>query len=198
MATSDHFDGRRFFNPTGRPLQPFSAVPRMLLEPRTPWPRRIDEPARLPPVLEDAAAAITFIGHATFLIQTQAGNLLTDPNYSWRAGPLNLFGPRRVRRPAIDFDTLPPISTVLLSHNHYDHCDLRTLRMVAKRFDPIVVTPVGNARLLARLACVGSRNSTGGRARPAARCRSRSRRRITSLHGRRSIVTGPSGEGSRS
>ena len=120
----------------------------MLLEPRTPWPRRIDEPARLPPVLEDAAAAITFIGHATFLIQTQAGNLLTDPNYSWRAGPLNLFGPRRVRRPAIDFDTLPPISTVLLSHNHYDHCDLRTLRMVAKRFDPIVVTPVGNARLL--------------------------------------------------
>ena len=120
----------------------------MLLERRTPWPRRIDEPARLPPALDAAAAAITFIGHATFLIQTQAGNLLTDPNYSWRAGPLNLFGPRRVRRPAIDFDNLPPISTVLLSHNHYDHCDLRTLRMVAQRFDPIVVTPLGNARLV--------------------------------------------------
>lgn len=47
-----------------------------------------------------------------------------------------------------DFDNLPPISTVLLSHNHYDRCDLRTLRMVAKRFDPIVVKPLGNARLL--------------------------------------------------
>ena len=126
----------------------------MLLESRTPWPRRIDEPARLPPALENAGAAITFIGHATFLIQTQAGNLLTDPNYSWRAGPLNLFGPRRVRRPAIDFDNLPPISTVLLSHNHYDHCDLRTLRMVAKRFDPIVVTPLRNGALV-RSAGIG-------------------------------------------
>jgi L-ascorbate metabolism protein UlaG (beta-lactamase superfamily) len=120
----------------------------MLLERRTPWPQRVDEPARRLPALDGAAAAVTFIGHATFLIQTQAGNLLTDPMYSERAGPLNRFGPRRVRQPAIPFDDLPPISTVLLSHNHYDHCDLRTLRMVAERFDPIVVTPLGNGRLV--------------------------------------------------
>ena len=91
---------------------------------------------------------VTFIGHATFLIQTQAGNLLTDPMYSQRAGPLNLIGPRRVRQPAIRFDDLPPISTVLLSHNHYDHCDLPTLRRLAKRFDPTVVTPLGNGRVV--------------------------------------------------
>lgn len=145
---SDHFDGRRFVNPTGAAGQPFSAVPRMLLEPRTAWPRRIEEPARLPPALDDATVAITFIGHATFLIQTQSGNLLTDPMYSQRAGPLNLFGPRRVRQPAIRFDDLPPISTVLLSHNHYDHCDLPTLRMLAERSDPMVVTPLGNGRLV--------------------------------------------------
>ena len=120
----------------------------MLLERRTPWPRRVEQPARQPPALDGAAAAITFIGHATFLIQTQAGNLLTDPMYSQRAGPLNLFGPRRVRQPAVRFDDLPPISTVLLSHNHYDHCDLPTLRMIAERFDPIVVTPLGNGRLV--------------------------------------------------
>ena len=120
----------------------------MLLERRTPWPKRIDELVRQPPPLEEAAAVITFIGHATFLIQTQAGNLLTDPMYSQRAGPLNVFGPRRVRQPAVRFDDLPPISTVLLSHNHYDHCDLRTLRMLAERFDPIVVTPLGNGRLV--------------------------------------------------
>jgi L-ascorbate metabolism protein UlaG (beta-lactamase superfamily) len=48
----------------------------------------------------------------------------------------------------VPFDDLPPISTVLLSHNHYDHCDLRTLRMLAARFDPLVVTPLGNGRLV--------------------------------------------------
>jgi L-ascorbate metabolism protein UlaG (beta-lactamase superfamily) len=59
-----------------------------------------------------------------------------------------MFGPRRVREPAVRFDDLPPISTVLLSHNHYDHCDLPTLRMLARRFDPAVVTPLGNGPLV--------------------------------------------------
>src|SRR5207245_6243476 len=79
---------------------------------------------------------------------TAAGNILTDPMYSRRAGPLNLLGPQRVRQPAVPFDELPPISTVLLSHNHYDHCDRSTLRMLAARFDPLVVTPLGNAPLV--------------------------------------------------
>jgi len=145
---SDHFDGRRFVNPTGTAGQPFSAAPRMLLEPRTPWPARVDEPPRRPPGLDGALAVVTFIGHATFLIQTAAGNILTDPMYSQRAGPLNMIGPRRVRQPAVVFDDLPHISTVLLSHNHYDHCDLRTLGVLAERFDPIVVTPLANGSLV--------------------------------------------------
>jgi L-ascorbate metabolism protein UlaG (beta-lactamase superfamily) len=53
-----------------------------------------------------------------------------------------------VRPPAVRFDDLPPISTVLLSHNHYDHCDIPTLRKLAKRFDPLVVTPLENGRLV--------------------------------------------------
>jgi L-ascorbate metabolism protein UlaG (beta-lactamase superfamily) len=148
LEKSDHFDGRRFVNPSGRAGQPVSAVARMLLEPRTPWPARVDEPPRRPPGLDGAAAVVTFIGHSTFLIQSAAGNILTDPMYSQRAGPLNVLGPRRVRQPAVPFDDLPPISIVLLSHNHYDHCDLRTLRMVAERFDPLVVTPLGNGALV--------------------------------------------------
>jgi L-ascorbate metabolism protein UlaG (beta-lactamase superfamily) len=148
LEKSDHFDGRHFVNPTGMAGQPWSAVPRMLLEPRTPWPARIDEPPRRPAGLDGAAAVATFIGHATFLIQTAAGNLLTDPMYSERAGPLNVLGPRRVRQPAVRFDDLPPISIVLLSHNHYDHCDLRTLGMLARRFNPLVVTPLGNGALV--------------------------------------------------
>jgi L-ascorbate metabolism protein UlaG (beta-lactamase superfamily) len=145
---SDHFDGRRFFNPTVAAPQPFTAVPRMLLEPRTPWPSSVDTPPQRPAARGDASAVITFIGHSTFLIQTAAGNLLTDPMYSTRAGPWNLFGPRRVRQPAVRFEDLPPIATVLLSHNHYDHCDLPTLRRLARRFDPLVVTPLGNAGLV--------------------------------------------------
>jgi L-ascorbate metabolism protein UlaG (beta-lactamase superfamily) len=146
-STSDHFDGRRFFNPTGPSQQPFSAVPRMLREKRAPWPAQVDLTPRTPPARAGSAAVVTFIGHATFLIQTAVGNILTDPMYAQRAGPFNLAGPRRVRQPAVPLDALPPISTVLLSHNHYDHCDLGMLRRLAPQ-DPVVVTPLGNGRLV--------------------------------------------------
>jgi L-ascorbate metabolism protein UlaG (beta-lactamase superfamily) len=148
LAKSDHFDGKRFANPTGATVQPLSAVPRMLLERRTPWPAQVEEPPQQPPGLSGAAAVVTFIGHSTFLIQTAAGNILTDPVYSERASPLRVLGPRRVRRPAVLFDDLPQISAVLLSHNHYDHCDLRTLGRLARRFDPIVLAPLGNGALV--------------------------------------------------
>jgi len=148
VEKSDHFDGRRFVNPAGAAAPPFADVPRMLAERRVPWPTHIDQPPQMPAALNGAVAVVTFIGHSTLLIQTPAGNVLTDPMYSQRAGPLNILGPRRVRQPAVRFDDLPPISTVLLSHNHYDHCDLRTLGRLARRFDPLVVTPLGNGRLV--------------------------------------------------
>jgi L-ascorbate metabolism protein UlaG (beta-lactamase superfamily) len=120
----------------------------MLREPRTPWPTQVEVRPQIPPALAAAPAVVTFIGHATFLIQTAAGNILTDPMYSDRASPIAWVGPRRVRQPGVRFDDLPPISMVLLSHNHYDHCDLPTLRKLARRFDPVLVTPIGNGRLL--------------------------------------------------
>ena len=122
----------------------------MLLEPRARWPPAIAVAPQHPPALNGAGATCTFVGHATFLIQTAAGTILTDPVYSSRVGPFNLLGPRRVRPPAVRFDDLPPIDVVLVSHNHYDHCDLPTLRRLAARFDPIVVTPLGNAPLVRR------------------------------------------------
>jgi len=120
----------------------------MLREPRTPWPSALPVTTVQPPPLGGASAAVTFIGHSTFLIQTPAGHLITDPIYALKAGPFGWFGPRRVRRPSVAFDDLPRISTILLSHNHYDHCDLRTLRALQERFQPQVITPLGNARLL--------------------------------------------------
>jgi L-ascorbate metabolism protein UlaG (beta-lactamase superfamily) len=147
-AASDHFDGRRFFNPTGPEPKPFTAVPRLLLERRTKWPAVADAPPAEPGPRGDAAAALTFIGHSTFLIQTAEANILTDPMYSDRAGPWNRMGPRRARPPAVRLEDLPPVHVVLLSHNHYDHLDRRTLAMLADRFDPLVVTPLGNAALV--------------------------------------------------
>src|SRR6185369_6853492 len=101
---SDHFDGRRFVNPTGAAGQPFSAVARMLLERRTPWPARVDEPPQQPPRLNGAAAVVTFIGHSTFLIQTAAGNILTDPMYSERAGHVDhLYSENDIQSPLQQF-----------------------------------------------------------------------------------------------
>ncbi|MFL6280721.1 MAG: MBL fold metallo-hydrolase [Vicinamibacterales bacterium] len=148
MLATDHFDGTRFFNPTGAAGQPFSALPRLFRTPRAPWPAHVPVTPRRPPELGNAAAVLTFIGHSTWLIQTAGETILTDPMYSRRAGPFNMMGPRRVRDVAVPFDALPRISVVLLSHNHYDHCDVATLRRLSAQFDPVVVTPVGNGRLL--------------------------------------------------
>ena len=79
MPRNEHFDGRRFFNPTGPALQPFTAVPRMLLTRRAMWPAHVPDVPKQPPARGTASAVVTFIGHATFLIQTAAGNILTDP-----------------------------------------------------------------------------------------------------------------------
>jgi L-ascorbate metabolism protein UlaG (beta-lactamase superfamily) len=149
---SDHFDGERFFNPGARNGRPFAAVPRMLAEPRAPWPASVPVQPR-PPAARDphAWASVTFVGHSTFVIQTVAATMVTDPMFSERASPVSFMGPRRVRQPGVSLDQLPPIDIVLLSHNHYDHCDLASLRRLARRFDPLLVTPSGNGRLARRV-----------------------------------------------
>ncbi len=69
-----------------------------------------------------------------------------------RAAPFGLLGPRRAHAPGLDFDALPPIDVVLLSHDHYDHCDLATLRRLAARAPapPRVIAPLGHTALLRR------------------------------------------------
>jgi L-ascorbate metabolism protein UlaG (beta-lactamase superfamily) len=74
---------------------------------------------------------VTFINHATTLIQLDGVNVLTDPIYAERASPFDFAGPKRVRPPGIRFEDLPRIDVVVLSHNHYDHMNLATLRRIA-------------------------------------------------------------------
>jgi len=151
---TDHFDGRRFFNPSGANGQPVRLVPRLLFTPRARWPSAVPVEPRRPPSAGPDEVVVTFVGHATFLVQVAGLNLLIDPVYAERASPVAFAGPRRVRAPGVRFDDLPTIAVVLLSHNHYDHCDLGTLRAIERRFHPRVVTPIGNGGLL-RSAGIG-------------------------------------------
>jgi L-ascorbate metabolism protein UlaG (beta-lactamase superfamily) len=93
---------------------------------------------------------ITWVNHSTFLLQVDGLTVLTDPVFGQRIGLWGLIGPRRIHAPGIDFETLPPIDAVLLSHDHYDHCDLPTLARLARRHAPLVVTPLGYRQLLRR------------------------------------------------
>jgi hypothetical protein len=150
---TDHFDGRRFFNPNGANGQPFWMVPRLLFSPWTRWPSEVLVEPRRPPSAGPDEVVVTFVGHATFLIQVAATNVLIYPVYSGRAGPVSFAGPRRVRAPGVRFEDLPTISLVLLSHNHYDHCDLRILQLLEQRWAR-AINPAGQV--------VGSSTPAGG------------------------------------
>jgi L-ascorbate metabolism protein UlaG (beta-lactamase superfamily) len=155
--TSDHFDGKTFFNPGERADHGLGDLLRWKLTARRgPWPRRMAlVPGKPPPPPRDRGLAATWVGHSTFLIQAPEGNFLTDPVFSERIGPVSWAGPRRVVAPGLAWEDLPRIDAVLLSHDHYDHCDLPTLRRAARRWSAPVITPLGHQGLLAG-ACDGS------------------------------------------
>src|SRR5437868_13448375 len=98
---SDHFNGRRYLNPGGANGRSAREVPRMLRETRTPWPAQVPVQQQKPPVPGPGQIVVTFVGHATFLIQTPLGNILTDPHWSERASPVQFLGPRRSRAPGV-------------------------------------------------------------------------------------------------
>lgn len=154
---SDHFDGTRFFNPdhpsTDKSLKDLLAWRRAKRgqEPvPVGWPAEPRLPVRqeTPPPRVASGIRITMVGHASVLIQVAGLNILTDPVWSERAGPLRFLGPKRHTPPGIDFGALPPIDWVLLSHNHYDHMDLATLRRLQRAHRPRVLTPLGNDKIL--------------------------------------------------
>jgi L-ascorbate metabolism protein UlaG (beta-lactamase superfamily) len=152
---SDHFNGSRFLNPTlAKDFAPsLRTVFRMLRAPRSRWPTSVENKGlpRLDVALGIDDIAITFVNHATFLIRIGGIAILTDPIWSERASPLGWIGPRRVRKPGVAFGDLPKIDLVLLSHNHYDHLDLPTLRKLRKFFSPTVLVAAGDARLVGPL-----------------------------------------------
>ena len=97
--------------------------------------------------------SITWIGHATFLLQTGTGmNILTDPVFDERASPVFFAGPKRHQPPGLALNDLPHIDVVIVSHSHYDHLSGATLRALYKQKGgpPMIYAPLGVDRWIAR------------------------------------------------
>jgi L-ascorbate metabolism protein UlaG (beta-lactamase superfamily) len=151
LQISNHFDGRRFFNPHSAQGRGLVDVLRWKLTSR---PERSPgfvndvEPSQPPAFVDSDELRVTLINHSTVLIQQRGINILTDPIWSDRASPFTWIGPHRRRAPGVRWEDLPRIDLALLSHNHYDHLDLATLRRLAARGESRFIVPVGVAPLL--------------------------------------------------
>lgn len=160
---SDHWDGKRFFNPHIDTDKSRRDLWRLYTERKWPrWPAQpAIEPSPAQPAIEPSVpeplrlsageVAVTFIGHVTFLIRIGGAVFLTDPVFSDHAGPFGRLGPKRARAPGVRMDDLPPVDAILLSHNHYDHMDMPSLRRLARRRGvPEAVTGLGNGPMMRR------------------------------------------------
>ena len=116
----------------------------------TAWPDKL--PATLadrPPArVAEGRCRVSFVGHASFLVQVDGLNILLDPVWSERASPIAFAGPARYAPPGIAFNDLPPIDAVLVSHNHYDHLDVGTLALLWHRNRPRIIAPLGNDAII--------------------------------------------------
>ncbi len=163
---SGHYDGARFFNTdegqgewVNDPVGRNNKRPRSFFilrwitgnDDRQPWPESVAvataTPAKLDK-LKPGEMRATWIGHATVLIETPGFTMLTDPIWSERAGPWGILGPKRVTAPGIALEDLPKIDLVVVSHNHYDHLDLATLKKLWERDKPAIVTSLGNDSII--------------------------------------------------
>lgn len=190
---SGHYNGERFFNtgvedtlapPTGSSRGNFLIRFITGSDGRPPWPSNVPVAQGYPPAavtpcpvtnariaenwkrcvdkVDPTKMFATWIGHATVLVQSNGVNILTDPIFGATAGPFGV-GPRRVAVPGIAFDNLPKIDVVIVSHNHYDHMDLGTLKKLWDRDKPLIVTSLGNETVMKNAGITAVARDWGGR-----------------------------------
>ncbi|MCP4021795.1 MAG: hypothetical protein GY729_08125 [Desulfobacteraceae bacterium] len=141
---SDHFDGNKFYNP--EPDHTFFEHIKWMWEMETvEWPDWIEDSRQPAPPeqVKNKALRVTYVNHATVLIQMDGINILTDPIWSNKAGPLSWFGAGRIRAPGIKIKDLPEIHLILISHDHYDHLDIPSLKLIVNKHQPIIIAGLG-------------------------------------------------------
>jgi L-ascorbate metabolism protein UlaG (beta-lactamase superfamily) len=141
----NNFDGRKFQNKNRIPQPTLLDLLKWRFgTDREPWPKQVihSDPVALPSP-GDGEMVVTYVNHASCLIQVGNFNILTDPHYSERASPVSWAGPKRVHEPGIAYENLPSIHVVLISHDHYDHMDKETLMMLERDHKPIYLTGLG-------------------------------------------------------
>ena len=149
---SDHFDGKKFLNPNGQQAKGITEVFKWMRQrKREPWSKQSLQPSPWPTPVQPDGIRISFVNHSTFLIQIGEYNILTDPVWSKRVSPFSWAGPKRMSAPGMSMDELPAIHAILLSHNHYDHLDVKTLKRLHTLFDPLIFTPLGVGQYIHKL-----------------------------------------------
>lgn len=148
---SHNFDGLRFFDTHG--VSDKSINDRLAFwttRYTSDWPEAAPSPfADKPPRrVDDRTLRISFVGHASILLQTGGRNILIDPVWSDRVSPFSFVGPQRRNVPGVAFDALPPLDAILVSHCHYDHLDVATLSALATPHRARVITPLGNDTIM--------------------------------------------------
>ncbi len=154
QVSSDHFDGHVFFNPgvdINKTLGEFLRW-QFNRETQGEWVWHENPPVQLPPERVKQGIRTQFINHATVLIQLDGINIITDPIFSDRASPLPVVGPQRWHDPALTIEQLPPIDIVLLSHAHYDHFDIASLKALEKHSHPLFIAGLGSEDLFQSMA----------------------------------------------
>ncbi len=156
---SDHYDGSIFHMPEGdtTPKNFFALMKWKFTGDSVAWPDKVDPPVvqTIPAPSIDGKVVVTFVNHATFLIQVDGINILTDPIWAKRASPFSFAGPKRAHDPGIAFEALPKIDIVLISHNHYDHMDAETIYKLEGKFSPKFITPLAN---IEKMKSFGAKN----------------------------------------
>lgn len=145
---SDHYDGLHFYNPEQPKRKSVFEIIQEVIAQQVYLPCIVSPKVRLADTYHGINhIKVTFINHSTVLLQSQDFNLLTDPVWSEKISPI-FISPLRLRPPAIKFESLPRIHAVLISHNHYDHMDLPTLKKLEKKWQPLFIVPLGNKSYL--------------------------------------------------
>lgn len=149
---SDHFDGVFFYNSEPSALYKTSNLLQWLRERHTkgeyPTVDTLPHQPQLAPQVDGKDWEVTMVNHSTMLIRTAGLNILTDPIWSDYTSPVQGFGPKRHRPAGIAWEKLPKIDICLLSHDHYDHFDADTVRILAEEHNPMFIVPLGLGSLV--------------------------------------------------